>query len=216
MVDKRARTRYNESMEEKDLAEIIGRNIMRLRKTANMTQQELAEKVGYSDKSISKWEQGNGLPDIRTLAEIASLFKVSVDDLIHERPTRKVMPAKTRLLRRVIIMLCSVAICWLAAVVAFVIGGIISPGEKYLWLAFVYAIPASAIVVLVFSCIWSYKWVRIVSVSVLIWTALACIYFTVYLLTRQPKIWLIFLVGLPLQALALLFFLWRKHIRFFK
>ncbi len=203
-------------MEEKDLAEIIGRNIMRLRKTANMTQQELADKIGYSDKSVSKWEQGNGIPDIRTLAQIASLFNVSVDDLIHEERGRVVMPAKTRLLRRVITMLCSVAICWLVAVIAFVIGGIISPGEKYLWLAFVYAIPASAIVVLVFSCIWSYKWVRIAAVSVLIWTALACIYLTVYLTTGQPKIWLIFLVGVPLQFLALLFFLWRKRIRFFK
>ncbi len=202
-------------MEEKDLAAIIGNNIMRLRKTANMTQQELAEKLNYSDKSVSKWEQGNGLPDIRILAQIADLFNVTVDDLIHEHAA-PVMPAKTRLLRRLIIILCSVALCWLVAVVAFVIGGIIAPGERYLWLAFVYAVPASAVVVLVFSSIWAYKWARVVSVSVLIWTALACIYLTVYFTAQQPKIWLIFLVGVPLQVLALFFFLWWKRVRLFK
>ena len=103
---------------------------MRLRKTANMTQQELAEKLGYSDKSVSKWEQGNGLPDIRTLAQIASLFNVTVDDLIHERPDRAIMPAKTRFLRRMIIMLCAVALCWLVAVLVYVVGGVVFPKEK--------------------------------------------------------------------------------------
>ena len=62
---------YNEGMsenlikvgsEEQDLAVIIGKNITRLRKMADMTQLELAEKLNYSDKSVSKWEQGNGVP----------------------------------------------------------------------------------------------------------------------------------------------------------
>ena len=200
-------------MEERDLSEIIGKNVMRLRKTANMTQQELAEKLGYSDKSVSKWEQGNGLPDIRTLAQIASLFNVTVDDLIHERPDRAIMPAKTRFLRRMIIMLCAVALCWLVAVLVYVVGGVVFPKEKLFWLAFLYAVPVSAVIVLVFSCIWSYKWARLISISVLIWTALACIYFTVYSIVPHARLWLIFLIGVPLQFLALFFFLWWKRLR---
>ncbi len=203
-------------MEEKDLAEIVGGNIMRLRKTANMTQQELAEKLNYSDKSISKWEQGNGLPDVRILVQIARLFNVSVDDLVTEHKQKPVMPARTRFIRRLIIILCSVALCWLVAVVAYVIGGIISPEQPLLWLAFLYAVPASSIVILVFSCIWQYKWTRLISISVLIWTALACIYLTVYLIVPHPTMWLIFLVGVPLQVLALFFFLGWKRIRLFK
>ena len=55
-------------MEDQDqLAVTIGKNIMRLRRMANMTQLELAEKINYSDKSVSKWEQGNGIPDVRIL-----------------------------------------------------------------------------------------------------------------------------------------------------
>ena len=68
--------------EEQDLAVIIGKNITRLRKMADMTQLELAEKLNYSDKSVSKWEQGNGVPDIRILMQIAVLFGVTLDDLV--------------------------------------------------------------------------------------------------------------------------------------
>ncbi len=201
---------------EENLAEIIGKNIMQLRKMSGMTQLELAEKLNYSDKSISKWEQGNGIPDVRILVQISEVFNVSLDDLVHERSERPVMPKRMRMLRRCIILCCSVVLCWLAAVISFVLGGVISPGLDLLWLAFVYAVPASCIVVLVFSCIWSWKWVRFFSITVLIWTALLCIYLTVYFTTFYETVWLIFLIGVPLQVLALFFFLWWKRLPFFK
>ena len=72
-------------MEEDVLAVTIGKNIMRLRRMANMTQLELAEKINYSDKSVSKWEQGNGIPDVRILVQLAELFNVSVVDLVREQ-----------------------------------------------------------------------------------------------------------------------------------
>ena len=80
------------SMEEEILAEVIGKNITRLRKLANMTQLELAEKLNYSDKSISKWEQGNGIPDVRILIQLAELFGVTLDDLVHEHVDKEVLP----------------------------------------------------------------------------------------------------------------------------
>ncbi len=200
-------------MEEKDLAAIIGKNITRLRKLSGMTQLELAEKLNYSDKSVSKWEQGNGLPDVRILVQIAEIFKVSVDDLVREHRVHPVMPKKTKSIRRFIILGLSVGLCWLVAVLCFVLGGLISPDLGYLWLAFVYAVPASAVVVLVFSCIWGYRWTRLISLSVLIWTALACAYLTAYAIigSAHPTLWLIFIIGVPLQLLALFYFLWWKR-----
>ena len=204
-------------METDTLAVTIGKNITRLRRIANMTQLELAEKLNYSDKSVSKWEQGNGVPDIRILVQLADLFQVSVDDLVREHKEKEIVPKSTRNMRRLIIMLCSVGLCWLVAVAAFVFIGIAAPKIEYLWLAFVYAVPASAIVVLVFSCIWHYKTVRVVSVSVLIWSVLACIYLTVYACgADMTNIWLIFLLGAPLQVLALFFFVWWKRARIFR
>lgn len=213
-------------MDEQDkLAVTIGKNLTRLRKMANMTQLELAEKLNYSDKSVSKWEQGNGIPDVRILVQLAELFGVTLDDLVREQPERTVMPKNTRLLRRIIIIACSVGLCWLVAVVSFVLLRIFAPAIEYSWLAFVYAVPVSAIVILVFSCVWRYKWVRVISVSVLVWTALTCIYLTAYvsLIANAAEneiwlknLWLLFLIGVPLQFLALFFFVWWKRARFFK
>ncbi len=205
---------YNGGMEEERLAITIGKNITRLRKMANMTQLELAEKLNYSDKSVSKWEQGNGTPDINVLMQLSELFGVSLDDLVKEHRENKVLPKTTRKLRRLIIICCSVGLCWLIAVVCFVLIRILAPELDWTWLSFVYAVPVSAVVVLVFACVWRYKLVRIFSVSTLIWTALACCYLTAYAFGQD--IWLIFLIGIPLQVLALFFFVWWKKVRFFK
>lgn len=210
-------------MDDEQLALTIGKNIMRLRKMANMTQLELAEKLNYSDKSVSKWEQGNGIPDVRILMQLSELFGVTLDDLVKEHRENKVLPKNTRRLRRFIIICSSVGLCWLIAVVAFVLIGIIAPELKWTWLAFLYAVPVSAIVVLVFSCVWKYKWLRVISLSVLIWTTLACCYLTVFALLSANaeanavwlhNLWLLFLIGVPLQALALFFFVWWKKARF--
>lgn len=210
IIDKAFKNGYNEGMEDQDfLAITIGENIARLRRLSNMTQSELAEKINYSDKSVSKWEQGNGIPDVRILLQLAELFNVSVDDLVREHKEAPVMPKKTRLRRRIIISLLSVGLCWLVAVVAFVFIGIIWPDVPNTWLAFVYAVPASAIVVLVFSCIWHYRWVRIAAITVLIWPTLTCIYLTAHVCGAE--IGLIYFIGVPLQILALIFFVpWKS------
>ncbi|MBQ8186318.1 MAG: helix-turn-helix transcriptional regulator, partial [Clostridia bacterium] len=67
-----------------DIPQIIARNITTLRKNAGMTQAGLAEKIGYSDKSISKWERAEGIPDVICLKAIADLFGVSVDYMLTE------------------------------------------------------------------------------------------------------------------------------------
>ena len=210
IIDKAFKNGYNEGMEDQDfLALTIGENIARLRRLSNMTQSELAEKINYSDKSVSKWEQGNGIPDVRILLQLAELFNVSVDDLVREHKEAPVMPKKTRLRRRIIISLLSVGLCWLVAVVAFVFIGIIWPDVPNTWLAFVYAVPASAIVVLVFSCVWHYRWVRIAAITVLIWLTLTCIYLTAHVCGAE--IGLIYFIGVPLQILALIFFVpWKS------
>lgn len=202
-------------MDEQDsLSETFGKNLSRLRKMENMTQLELAEKLNYSDKAVSKWEQGNSLPDVRVLVKLADLFGVTVDDLIREQRQSPVVPKVARLRGRMITLICSVGICWLVAVCVFVLLGIFASEAGYKWLCFLFAVPASAIVVLVFSCIWKWKWVRIISITVLIWTSIACVYFLAYALHADSSIWLLFLIGIPLQILALFFFVWRKGAHF--
>lgn len=61
----------------------IGKKITNLRKAYNMTQMELADKLGISFQAVSNWERGNTMPDISKLPELAEIFHISVDELLN-------------------------------------------------------------------------------------------------------------------------------------
>ena len=61
---------------------LIGENIKRIRRERNLTQEEVATHLGISFQSIRKWERGDGYPDITMLPDIASFFKISIDELL--------------------------------------------------------------------------------------------------------------------------------------
>lgn len=62
--------------------EKIGKFILKLRKEKNLTQQELANKLGVTDKAISKWENGRGMPDLSLLKPLCDVFGISINDLL--------------------------------------------------------------------------------------------------------------------------------------
>ncbi|MBO4323112.1 MAG: helix-turn-helix transcriptional regulator, partial [Clostridia bacterium] len=62
---------------------VTGKIIKDLREKLKMTQAVLAEKIGVSDKAVSKWETGKGLPDITLIEPLASALKVSVIELMN-------------------------------------------------------------------------------------------------------------------------------------
>ena len=70
-----------------DIKSIVAKNISELRQSNNMTQLELAEKINYSDKAISKWERAESSPDISVLVDIAAVFGVTVDYLVKAEHT---------------------------------------------------------------------------------------------------------------------------------
>ena len=59
----------------------IGKFIQKRRKEKNITQNELAEKLGITDRAISKWENGNYLPDAGTMPELCQILSISINDL---------------------------------------------------------------------------------------------------------------------------------------
>ena len=60
----------------------IGEFIASLRKEKKLTQAKLAEKLFVSEKTISKWEKGNGIPDTNLLPKLCEIFEVSLDELL--------------------------------------------------------------------------------------------------------------------------------------
>ena len=62
--------------------EKIGKFILELRKEKNMTQQELADKIGVTDRAISKWENGRGMPDLSLMKPLCQELGISINELI--------------------------------------------------------------------------------------------------------------------------------------
>lgn len=185
---------------EQELREHLARNLTYYRRKAGFTQTELAERINYSDKSVSKWERGDGLPDVYVLTRLADIFDVTVGDLLSEK-IRKGAPGGKR--QKAIITLLAVGLVWLCAMTAFFFGKIFAPDADLLWMVFIGAIPVSAIVLIVLSHLWWRLWLRVLSVSVLIWGATL----TIHLPLQVENITLIYILAGVLQVLVCLWYL---------
>ncbi len=185
-----------------NLKPVIAHNIALLRTNLGITQLELAEKLNYSDKAVSKWERGESLPDISVLKEIADLFNVTVDFLLsedHPQSTPELKNNSTRKRNHGFITGMSILLVWLVAAIAFVIlDSIIGPAQICL-LPFLYAIPVTFVVWLILNSVWFNRRRNFLIVSMLMWSSLGVIYFT--LLFLNLNIWLIFILGIPGQAI---------------
>jgi len=183
----------------------VAQNITALRKKAGLTQLELAERLNYSDKAVSKWERGDSLPDVTVLKQIADLFQVSVDYLIsedHKQTQERTIYRGRELRNRRIIMGISILLVWLAATIAFVIMDLVLGSSARNWIVFSYAVPVSMVVWLVFTSLWFNPRWNFLIVSILMWTALACIHLS--LLLVGFNVWIIYVLGIPGQAIILL------------
>ena len=202
-------------MDSEKLKRQIGKNIAAHRKRCGLTQLGLAQKLNYSDKAISKWERGESLPDVMMLAELAEHLQISVSELlsdpnalpenastVQQTMGRVVEKTLKRKANRNIILGLSSLLVWFVALLVFVI--VTSIPLPYGWLAFLFAIPADATVMLSLRSAWrDFRWNRFL-ISAIMWGSLACI-FTVLTLLLKPY-WLIFLLGIPGQIAILLWF----------
>mgnify|MGYP001281113684 CR=1 FL=1 len=184
---------------EEDIKQIIANNIIELRKKMSLTQAELADNLGYTDKAISKWERAESIPDVVTLKQLADLFGVTLNYLVEEEHTKSQgeVPRRTKN-NRLIISLLAAAAVWFVATVLFVYLQFFGAGN--VWLVFAGAVPISMIVLLVFNSIWGKKSLNFVIISVLVWSALT---FT-YLMLLPYNLFLIFVIGIPIQVLIIL------------
>lgn len=183
-----------------DIKSVIAKNIAALRQARGMTQIDLAERLNYSDKAVSKWERAESMPDIAVLVEIAALFEVSLDYLVSEEHPAEPTPPPVRehTHDRGFISGISILLVWFVALLAFVVVSILLPEPNAAWLAFVWACPASMIVWLVLNSIWFNRRRNYLIISLLMWSMLAALHVTVLL--AGVNIWLIYLLGVPGQC----------------
>ena len=122
-----------------DIKLVIAKNIYDLRISNSMTQLELAEKLHYSDKSVSKWEKGDSLPEIATLLEIAQMFNVTLDYLVQDHSDEKKTVdnsanKKVKVKNQALISGMGILLVWLVATFVFFMIDIFTETLKYSYL----------------------------------------------------------------------------------
>lgn len=208
-------------MNDEKLKKQLGANIAAYRKSMGLTQAGLAEKLNYSDKAVSKWERAESVPDVLTLTQLAELFDVTVNDLLvdpDELPEQtgkveQVMSAavekamKRKANKRIILGLSSL-LAWFVALLMFVIFSSLDVPKS--WIAFIYALPADAIVRLSLRSVWKdfrkNQWL----VSGIMWGTILSIFMTL-LLFFDFNFWKVFLLGIPGQLAIFLAFRLKKY-----
>lgn len=190
--------------DEATLRKTVAKNIAAYRKAHHDTQLDLATKLNYSDKSVSKWERGESLPDVYILSQIAELYGVSVSALIGEiQPPKESKPHY-----HMFILLLSLALTMAVATLLFSMF-MICKVDYPAWMFFVYALPVCSIICIVFTSLWWGILWQGVSVSALIWT----LGLSLYLSFELENVSLIFLVCAALQVLTLLWEGFRKFLQ---
>jgi transcriptional regulator with XRE-family HTH domain len=192
-----------------ELKLVSASNIIRLRTEAGLTQAELGAKLNYSDKTISKWERGEAIPDAFVLTELAEMFGVTVDYLLtshdaleapqEEEPEKKTEPESTEITYSVEVMMALIFLSiWTAALLAFVV----------LWLAagiiwpriFAIALPVSLLVLLILMSVFK----KTKSLQYVIAAFVFSIFVMLYFLIPDYKPWQLFLISVPAVAIVFL------------
>ena len=184
-----------------NVKEIIAANLIYLRKTNNMTQQDLAERLNYTDKAISRWEHAETLPDIETLCKICDIYGIQFQFLLErEHPEEEEKQKKnSTLVPKILTMFVAICSVWIAAFMFYIYTNTIF--EKNLWTLFVWAIPISALVCQLYNKLYfGSSSLKCVMNSVFCWTVIL----SIYLQLLDYNMWMLFLLGIPLQVVIIL------------
>ena len=186
-----------------ELKNIVAKNIIELRTLSKLTQFELGEKLNYSDKTISKWERAEAIPDAYVLKQLSELFGVSIDYLLCDNADKKREVTVSKHNNHITITKISIVGVFTLALFIFIViwaFGHIVP------LVLIYAIPVSLIVLLVLNSIWGKGSNNFYIISLLVWSIFASFYLTFL----RYNWWLVFALGVPAEVIIYLSFKLRR------
>ena len=185
-----------------NIKEIVKDNLIKLRKENKLTQLELAQKIGYSDKAISRWETGETTPDVETLNSLASLYNVPISFFFEKyseekQNLQKKKEEKQKVNKIAISLLCIVSV-WFVAIILFdVLSKIVGARS---WMAFIWAIPASFLLAIIFNAIWGKRTWTYIFASAFSWTMILAL----HLQFIDFSSFMIFIAGIPIQVVIIL------------
>lgn len=180
-----------------NIREIISNNITNLRKQHNMTQLDLAKKVNFSDKAVSRWEKGEVMPDVETLYMLAEIFNVPISCIIENQETLK-PKLKKPTAKEVLSQVLTICEIWTIIAVVFAYHNITR--DKIWWELFVWGVPATAFFLLLLNRKRDDNISKFVYGTILVWSFLICVF--LHFLSAKP--WYIFVIGIPLQGMLII------------
>lgn len=186
-----------------ELKLISASNIIRLRTQAGLTQAELGEKLNYSDKTISKWERGEAIPDAYVLTQMAEIFGVTVDYLLstHDAWENPNEPEEQEqgISRHSVNMIIAIAVLgvWTMALSVFVLLWLLG---FIVWQSFIVALPVSILTYMVLICVFN----RRKHLQYVIAAFVLSIFVLLYFVLPLQKPWQLFLIAVPAIILVFL------------
>lgn len=203
-------------MTENDFRRVIADNLIFYRKRAALTQAEVAAYINYSDKSVSKWERGDGCPDVFVLRMLAEKYGVTLNDLVSEHSETEetalvpdeiqteiieAEPIIEKVAHSPFTVLLAVGCVWLISTIIFSIMNMSSPQQENTWLAFIYAVPASFAMVEVFAVRWKLPAIiHLLFGSGVLWTLMVSFHLTA---PTVENIYLIYVIAAVAQMLGI-------------
>ena len=194
-----------------DLKDIIAKNLVELRTRAGFTQLQLATKINYTDKAVSKWERGEALPDIRVLVKIAEIYNVTLDDIVSPHTEKKIKPKMNTGKKRFLITMLSVGLVWFIATLIFM--GLFFFELKHSYLVYVCAPFVCSIPLIVFSAMWGNWITNTLSCSLLVWSLAVIFHIFVISFTDFNKIFFIYIVAGVFELLIIGWFMLRRVLK---
>ena len=189
---------------------IIANNLTYLRKKAGLTQLEFGEKFNYTDKTVSRWENGSVTPSVEVLKDIADFYGVSLDYLASEHHSTKefesVISKTINARNKIIFIALFITVIWLIAITIYVASvynlGTANFNNNRWWTVFLWSTSLSFFMMAILTrrSFKGSKWINIYT-SIAVWTVLASAYIT---FLPSGNYWYLFFIGVPLQVLLIL------------
>ena len=190
-----------------NLREIIATNIINLRKAKNWTQVELARRINFSDKAVSRWEKGEVMPDIETIQRLSEVFDVPMTAIIEKQKNQqqetKTKPTKQEVLSQ-IFLVCEI---WTILSVAYAYLNI-SSGLN-VWKIFLWGVPATVLLLYIVNLRHKHNVSSFVYGTIFIWTFTACLFIQMFHLHA----WFFFILGIPIQGMLVVRYLVKHEQR---
>jgi transcriptional regulator with XRE-family HTH domain len=196
-------------MNEAEFRRLLADNLIHYRKRCGMTQAEVAARINYSDKSVSKWERADGSPDVYVLKTIADMYGVSLSDLFAARDAEAPLPEEARPESSALVsarhspftVCLAVGCVWLVATVAFSVVNMLPTPMDMSYLAFIYAIPASFAAMELFAALWRLPAIlHLLFSSAILWTVALSVHLSV---SAIANIYLLYVIAAVAQLLGI-------------